>query len=1300
MTKLRTKSLCSMFILTVVLLISGHNAVFAADGCDKAETLDPDSNATQKAIDDYAQVSGLVAAWQAVGYQADKKGISDTLRDITEIIREPGKKAVELTMSSVVDAHTDNRLKILYKAYKEKMASQEAPAGNKPAITIDYDKQAGLEIEAIKGFARGAGCPPDIEFQNSNSNENKFFRAWIQERYRKEKEAKEILKKARELGIPVNLSHLRAPATSWGMNYDRKISNNPYTFLNRSGQMGWNFDILLNSVEMYKNFEKNFNGRLDEIFEQNGLPKDVLKMCYTQAQDSVIKDYMKKTYELMCQGKNSTEAREYLRKGISDDICKKVESCKDMFSDYAKKKLDCGEKKLPETKTETKPDTKPKEPDKKDQTAAPKTKEELFGCICRCTINPTVGVGATYDPKAWKNASPSCDDALNGPCVGFGLGCWRSHMISEGECFVQCTYNAGYDTQATAVEVKKIRRDAFDTAFGEAKRLIDEYWFASPEPFVARAQRKTNQGDIEKAEGRANQAKGIDPNLSSQVEQFMQDSSKRISYLPGSIIAEDLDFKTAFKILDKAVDYDKKNDDAKNRRKTVETWQKDWFTIKDSVPQCYALIKDKRPCECKKLFDEKIAPADTSFTIPIPFVNPLGGGTPGNDRVPVPQKEKMVRELKDAIGSNIYSECKKVPGVQSALSQLNNYTQWRTHPNYGGINDEQAVNTANDALTIKELCDCDRSDIEKILKTAKDNIDKRKPKDEPKIPGSSKPPVETSRPAKLDVSLMADNNMLKAGESAYITAAVTGGKSPYKIKWSGALSGDGTTVLFKAQKPGPNNIIAEATDSMGNKGFSNITISVEAEKSSTKKPPQDDTSKKATSSKVGKSKIILLGSKPETSSSPLKLKVPQGEQSQTLFFTYEHKRVDTGKMQYMYPPPSATTFMVEPSDSGASITRISNPEKWGDQKLFAVSIDRDVKPGTKFTLTAYYIGIPLPPGATSKYMDTGEDTEEYLRRNVKPATAVIEVTSGRTDTGYDPTKDPNVILNDQDKTIDIAQVDKIGDEFQQGFRDNRQAGNKQDNQQVIAPQSETYTGSSKKQDEAAGGDQQSYPPLYPPDDRKSGGKDWTDWAKNKGTGKDKWDGNKDTKEKDWSQNKDSGKDKWDNNKGTKEKCDPSQKQAAYKEGVRCGQKAKQNNDKMTSDCKSLSQDYMNKDNKMGWGSCLASGFDEGYREGLGKTTGGGTGEVMAELENKAGENVHIFVEGQDNFGPQNRLTPGQKRKVGVKVPPKGGFVKFIAGRNGQKLAECKWEYTPDSSSRVPVVKFSDPKSLTCTTGLR
>lgn len=545
----------------------------------------------------------------------------------------------------------------------------------------------------------------------------------------------------------------------------------------------------------------------------------------------------------------------------------------------------------------------------------------------------------------------------------------------------------------------------------------------------------------------------------------------------------------------------------------------------------------------------------------------------------------------------------------------------------------------------------------------------------------NKPKAES----KMTVALRADKTQLKLNERTYVHINVQNHKPPYILRWGGHAQGlgdqGGKVPFVGASSPGEYTVTADVTDAGGRRATGSIVLTVIGE--TTSKPPVK------TSVRIGQSKIIVIGTKPETSISPLKLKLPPGEQSQPLLFTYEHKNMNSDKMEYIIQAPSATTFMIEPSDSGASLTRISKPEKWGREKLFAVNINKDVMPGRKFTVTAYYSGVSNPRWIYSKYIDTGEDTEEYLKKNVKPATAIIEVIKGsasyQSDKGYNPLDDIN-ITEPGNKIVDVAAVDKIGNEFQGDQTGVKQKESPKDKQSPPVAQSETYTGNTRKPDDSSSS-QNTYSPPYI-DDNRTPGKDWTDWTKNRG---DRWDR---------GDRGDHGNgSRGDSSSSSKVNCDASQKQAAYQEGVKCGQKAKQNKGTMSTECKAASQGHMNRDTQKGWGSCLYSGFDEGYRAGLG-TTAGGTGEVIAELENRAGENVHIFADGQDNFGPQNKLLPGEKKKVSIKVPKGGGYVKFIAGRNGQKLAECKWDYTPDSWSRVPVVKFSAPKSLACTTGLR
>jgi hypothetical protein len=93
--------------------------------------------------------------------------------------------------------------------------------------------------------------------------------------------------------------------------------------------------------------------------------------------------------------------------------------------------------------------------------------------------------------------------------------------------------------------------------------------------------------------------------------------------------------------------------------------------------------------------------------------------------------------------------------------------------------------------------------------------------------------------------------------------------------------------------------------------------------------------------------------------------------------------------------------------------------------------------------------------------------------------------------------------------------------------------------------------------------------------------------------------------------------------------------------------------------------------------------------------------ITAEFVNSSPQNIHIFVEGQDTFGSHNRITPNERKRVNIKAPAQAGFIKFNAGRNGQVLASCRWEYDPDNiSGRIPVVTFSEPNKLSCVSGMR
>lgn len=103
--------------------------------------------------------------------------------------------------------------------------------------------------------------------------------------------------------------------------------------------------------------------------------------------------------------------------------------------------------------------------------------------------------------------------------------------------------------------------------------------------------------------------------------------------------------------------------------------------------------------------------------------------------------------------------------------------------------------------------------------------------------------------------------------------------------------------------------------------------------------------------------------------------------------------------------------------------------------------------------------------------------------------------------------------------------------------------------------------------------------------------------------------------------------------------------------------------------------------------------------GASSSVAGGGRTISAKLTNNGQDNVHIYIEGQETAGPQNRLVPGQSKTITF-APPTAGRVKFIFSRAGRWLGSCYWEYIPD---RTPVIRFSEeggkPRPV-CTTHLQ
>ena len=90
--------------------------------------------------------------------------------------------------------------------------------------------------------------------------------------------------------------------------------------------------------------------------------------------------------------------------------------------------------------------------------------------------------------------------------------------------------------------------------------------------------------------------------------------------------------------------------------------------------------------------------------------------------------------------------------------------------------------------------------------------------------------------------------------------------------------------------------------------------------------------------------------------------------------------------------------------------------------------------------------------------------------------------------------------------------------------------------------------------------------------------------------------------------------------------------------------------------------------------------------------------VTATFVNQASDNIHIFTEG-GACDPSNKLTPGETRKVNVRMNP-DGRIKFICGRSGTVIESKVWNGDPGDTNRVPKVIFSDSGTLLVTTMLK
>jgi tetratricopeptide (TPR) repeat protein len=331
-----------------------------------------------------------------------------------------------------------------------------------------------------------------------------------------------------------------------------------------------------------------------------------------------------------------------------------------------------------------------------------KEKEALFGCICKCSLGAAVGVYTAYDTKP-SDSSPSCSDLGNGPCIASGWGCWRSHMVSSGDCFEFCVKDANVIPGGVVEHIRKDREATGDRLKNEADDLVNFYkQLPEGQTLNGRTKEKVDRGDIDKAVQKIDQAARAKGAAQNYVDIWKRDVAQRLPERAVHVV-DDMDFPTAYKLLNKAKELDPKNTSVDGTMKQIQKWEQDWSRMQVLVQQGDGFLKNKQVGEARKILDGELAQRNKSFTI--------------SQYHGMKQKNKLVYDYQARVNAAVM-ECSRLPGLDGGKRQLTNYRDWRTHPNYGGIKDKEAIKLADDLLKLETLCDYDRKEIEDIKKMA------------------------------------------------------------------------------------------------------------------------------------------------------------------------------------------------------------------------------------------------------------------------------------------------------------------------------------------------------------------------------------------------------------------------------------------------------------------------------------------------------------------------------------------------------------------------------------------------------
>lgn len=467
------------------------------------------------------------------------------------------------------------------------------------------------------------------------------------------------------------------------------------------------------------------------------------------------------------------------------------------------------EKKLAEEK-----DKKVSEPQKLPKENIKDKREEILSCLCRCGV--PMGVWGGYFPDPLPNTSPVCEKP--GICAAGNWGCYRFYPPLEGDCFDSCFNSKGTSKEEVKKEVLLVIQKDFNALISGARKIMEEYlenpkgsmnllkardYYAfkfqnylsdskvvysikSESPYLKKIKEKNKNKDPEKALTMVKEAEEIKNSCrfinASQLVNLRVEFAIILAKAALKILPE-LEFNEGIYMLDKALDFyqEEKNPrvkEIKELKKSFLKWKDAWETLKNEAPICLDFLKNKKICACEELYSKKILPSINLLNIyTFASANKWEIMSASGAALKIPEKEKIEKELRESM-EKAKRECEKNPLFKTKDYQdLKNYYSYKIYESSNYTNKENlkkyaanpicdinALKIAEKILSNSDLCDCQKREIEEVLKIAKRD---------------AKP---------MEVYFDANPKEVKLNERVIIELKIKGGRPPYNNVLKGSLN--------------------------------------------------------------------------------------------------------------------------------------------------------------------------------------------------------------------------------------------------------------------------------------------------------------------------------------------------------------------------------------------------------------------------------------------------------------------------------------------------------------------------------